>query len=214
MSTEPDPLNDIANGEAQLPPELTRLEDRLRNLHQTSPPMLDRDELMFQSGYAAALAKIKSDSATAKQWTSWGWPVLSGTLATVAAVLAVALWLSPDTASPDIVSKGPMSANTTEDSQQRIEANDPDSNTTENSERRLTARHPIDHLIAKHLQTVFGHSESLASTSSITAIRSRWHDGIELEFLPRPQIEAVQASPQPTPLRTNSHRNQELWEQL
>jgi len=83
------------SGEFELPPELSDLENSLRELPLPSQPgdaLLDRDELMFQSGWAAALA-AESKTSSIRSATRWGWPALTGAFATLSAVLAIALFL-------------------------------------------------------------------------------------------------------------------------
>ena len=79
-----------------MPPDLAELENQLARLGPKSTSTLDRDELMFQSGYAAAMAtKELCPTGSQSGLSRWGWPAVSGTLAAVAAALAIVLWSAP-----------------------------------------------------------------------------------------------------------------------
>ena len=73
-----------------LTPELKNLESHLLGV-QLPGSKFDRDETLYQSGWAAAMAQAQSTKTVAT--ARWMWPASSGVLATLAAVLAVMLVL-------------------------------------------------------------------------------------------------------------------------
>jgi len=76
--------------EFEMPPELNALENSLRELPLPSNSVVDRDELMFQSGWAAALATRDANTApNSASAARWVWPTLTGTFATLSAALAI-----------------------------------------------------------------------------------------------------------------------------
>lgn len=91
--------------EHKIPPELAELERRLGAIN-VPPAKIDRDELLFQSGWAAAMAEVENQQAPAARLSenrNWIWPAMTGAMATVAAVLAVILFLEPATNQPNSV---------------------------------------------------------------------------------------------------------------
>ncbi len=74
----------------EIPDDLAILENQLQSL-KPSPSGLSRDQLMYQSGWAAAMAAQTSAVAEMKQGSRWVWPAATGTMATIAAVLAILL---------------------------------------------------------------------------------------------------------------------------
>lgn len=206
MPTEPDPLNNRESDASQWSPGLAQLEERLRNLHPSKSPKLDRDELMFQSGYAAALATMSDRRENAKQSANWGWPVLSGTLATIAAALAVVLWVSPKAVNDSQTISRPEA----EVSPQLVDTNQPVPKAAAGSEESPVSNHPIQEVVAPYLKNMLGRY----SSSTVLGLRMRLARSMELEELPRPRLDSISPFRPREPLKANSYRNQELWEQL
>ena len=207
MPNEYDPLKISKAGEFEMPPELSGIENRLRNLQPSISSSLDRDDLMFQSGYAAAMAAAQPAPVERRSSAHWGWPVLSGTFATIAAALAVALWISP------ISGGDTQQANKPEQSvpSQVVDAEQPETTIAEDTNPAFVANNPIEQAIKPYLANIGG--SNLLSSSSL-AMRHQLLRGIELEEIHRPRVNSVSARPQREPLKANSYRNQELWEQL
>ena len=83
--------------EFKIPPDLSVFESQLSSL-AVPDSSLDRDEVLYQAGWAAAMAH--SSAATPNGFSggssngkSWAWPTATGVFATLATVLAVALFL-------------------------------------------------------------------------------------------------------------------------
>jgi len=80
--------------------EMTEFEHRLA---ASNPPAanIDRDELMYRSGWAAAEAQFKNGQAGVPSWT---WPASSAALATLCAVLAIMVFQKPTSESNNLAS--------------------------------------------------------------------------------------------------------------
>lgn len=209
--------------EFNLPPELHALESRLRNLPSGQSSTLDRDDLMFRSGWSAAMAEMTSATDRSRNRSRnrsrdlaprWGWPVFSGTFATIAAVLAIALWLSPDSGDDSQLAMTPDVAlpQLVVDSN-RITSTDhmPKDSPPAASVNQPTFSNPMEQAIKPYIENIVG---SKALPSSSLAMRHRLLGGIEFEEIQRPRVSSVSGRPQAAPLKANSYRNQELWEQL
>jgi hypothetical protein len=76
--------------EFEIPDDLAILENQLQSL-KPAPSGMSRDKLMYQCGWAAAMAVQTRAAAEMNQDSRWVWPVATGTMATIAAVLAILL---------------------------------------------------------------------------------------------------------------------------
>jgi len=83
------------SSEHNLPPELTSFEAKLRT-ESLADSRVNRDELMYQAGWAAAESARK---------TGWLWPTTSSVLAASVLVLAGLLVSSPAESPEDVVSE-------------------------------------------------------------------------------------------------------------
>ena len=205
--------NEPESDDFKLPPELNALENRLRDLPSGQTSKIDRDDLMFRSGWAAAMAvkdsasdRLRISGRSRSLATRWGWPVLSGTFAAIAAALAIVLWVSPDRGDDSQMAVTPDTA----EAQLVADSNHKEFPGVASAEQ-LTFSNPIQQAIRPYLENVIG---SNLSPSSSLAMRSRLLRGIELDEMPRPRVDSVSTRPQRAPLKANSYRNQELWEQL
>ena len=207
MPNQSDPLKNSKTGEFELPSELSEIENRLRDLQPSISSSLDRDDLMFQSGYAAAMAAAQPAPVERNSAAHWGWPVLSGTFATIAAALAVALWISPISGGDTQQASQPEQSVTL----QLVDTEQPETTVDENSNPSFVASNPVEQVITPYLGNLFGGN---SSPSSAYAMRNHLLRGIEMERVRRPHIDIISVEPQRAPLKVNSYRNQELWEQL
>ena len=219
MPNKPEPESEP--NDFNLPPELSAFENRLRDLPSGQTSTIDRDDLMFRSGWAAAMAeraaaseRLRNPEPSRNLASRWGWPVLTGTFATIAAALAIALWASPergedsqmaitpDVSPPQLVVDSNLDESTDDQSK-----DSPALASTEPS----TFSNPIEQAIRPFIENMVGSDSALSSS---LAMQSRLLRGIELGKMQRPRINSVGLKPKRAPLKANSYRNQELWEQL
>lgn len=74
--------------EFKIPPDLAILESKLRSV-AVSKSGIDREETLYQAGWAAAMASAKPNQPVP---VNWFWPATSSVLATVAAMLAIVVY--------------------------------------------------------------------------------------------------------------------------
>jgi len=198
----------------KLPPELSAIENRLRDLPSPHGASIDRDDLMFQSGWAAAMAEKNSSATSSRSAAShWGWPVLSGTFATIAAALAITLWVSPNRGDDLPMARAPDAAAT----QLVIEANQNEvhgQRLKESPEADAASSLAISNPIQRALGPYFESMIIKNPASLRLAARNHLLRGIDFEEMERPIVRNVSTRPQREPLKASSYRNQELWEQL
>ena len=199
-------------GEPELPPELSELENSLRALPLSGDSGIDRDELMFQSGWAAALAAESKTPAT-RSAASWGWPALTGTFASLSAALAIALFL------PAANNDSPIASKPTAKTPQLVvdepaKSDDGGANrlvrVPNDTENELDDQNLAPSVVRRFANRIFPLKP--AATSAL-AIRHRSLREFELDDV-RPRTFSVSTRPQAAPLKAYSHRNQQLLEQL
>ncbi|MDB2686925.1 hypothetical protein N9Y42_06905 [Mariniblastus sp.] len=193
----------------RLPPDLAEIESRLGALRQASPSTLDRDELMFQSGYAAALAaKEPCPPNLQSRFAKVAWPALSGSLGVVAAVLAVLLW-----AAPVATQSGPVASKPAEVPVEvgDVETVEPIKVFNANDAVASATTNPIEAAISPYLGNVF---RLEASDGSVLEFRNRRLANLLSDEPERPRRRTGKTRPRMEPLRATSFQNQQLWGQL
>lgn len=172
---------------------------------------LDRDELMFQSGWAAALAsENKTPAAAVASRSRWAWPALTGTFATLSAALAIALF-SPTAsdgnpiANTSVVEIPELVLQPTQANPTIVDAAD------EIAVDQIDVPDSADQFFKPLVESVFRFQPS---PSSVLAMRNRMLRTSELGEIVRPVVYNRRPRPQPVPLRANSFRNHQLMEQL
>ena len=193
----------------RLPPDLAALESRLGEIGQTSCSTLDRDELMFQSGYAAAMATKELGPKNLKIGVvRWGWPAVSGTLAAAAAGLAIMLWATPvETGQPQFASKPAEVAPLAVDA----ESAEPNEVSDAKAGPVLVTTNPIEAVISPYLKNVFCIA---SSEGSLFGIRNQRLADVLRDEREQPRICTRKSRTRVEPLRAMSFQNQQLWEQL
>ena len=209
MPNEFDEPKKIKHDQNRLPPDLNEIENRLGALTQSSTSTLDRDELMFQSGYAAAMAaKEPSPPNSKNRFAQVAWPALSGSLGAVAAVLAVLLWATPvETQNEPVASKPAEVPVKVVD----VDTVEPIKIFNANDAVASAATNPIEATISPYLGDVF---RLPASDGSVLAFRNRRLADVLSDLPERPRRRTGKARPRMEPLRATSFQNQQLWGQL
>ena len=209
MPNEFDEPKKIKHDQNRLPPDLAEIENRLGGLRQSSTSTLDRDELMFQSGYAAAMAAKEPCPPNSKnRFAKVAWPALSGSLGAVAAVLAVLLW-----AAPVETQNGPVASKPAEVPVEVVDAKtvEPIKVSNANDAVVSAATNPIEAAISPYLKTVF---RLAASDGSVLEFRNRRLANLLSDEPERPRRRTGKTRPRMEPLRATSFQNQQLWGQL
>jgi hypothetical protein len=161
---------------------------------------------MFQSGWAAALAnENRAQTVVPSQVARWGWPVLTGTFATLSAALAIALFspsagdgepvaAKPAAVAPNLVATPPQTKDPIVDAV--------DENFSQES---------AEHVFVPLIERVF---RLKPSPSSALAMRNRMLRTKDLGEIVRPVVYNSNPRPQPVPLRAGSYKNQQIVERL
>lgn len=205
--------------EFEMPPELSALENSLRELPLPSNSVVDRDELMFQSGWVAALANRDANTApNSASAARWVWPTLTGTFATLSAALAIALFSpaagdnsianQPAAQTPQIeVATSPSKSNETKSHPLANSSADWPVDSNEDS----VSQNPVESALRDFAGRIF---RLRPSPTSALAIRNSSLRSFEFDETPRLPKANISTRPLAPPLRANSHKNQQLWEQL
>jgi len=205
------------SGEFELPPELSDLENSLRELPLPNESALDRDELMFQSGWAAALAAQNKSPIASASVTRWGWPVLTGTFATLSAVLVIALFAVPSDNGSSPVTTVPAAeapllvVESQATKSQPTKSYNRDSDPLDNPTDEVSGQDPLNLAFGPLVKSIF---QFEPAPSSALAMRKRFLRTGELNQRLRRVVYRTSTRPQAAPLKANSYRNQKLWEQL
>ena len=170
---------------------------------------------MFQSGYAAAMATKQFGPMHSKSGVArWGWPAVSGTLAAVAAGLAIMLWATPvETGESQLASKIPIASKSTVDTPLVAGADPAESKEVPDASDTvaLATTNPIEAAISPYLKNVFRVS---SSEGSVFKMRNRRLTEALRDEPEQPRIRVVRSRPHTKPLRAMSFKNQQLWGQL
>ena len=192
----------------RLPPDLAEIENQLGALRQASASTLDRDELMFQSGYAAAMAANEPcPPKLQSRFAKVAWPALSGSLGAVASVLAVLLW-----AAPVETQNGPVASKPAEvPAVVEAETVEPNEGSNANDAVASAATNPIEAAISPYLGNIF---RLPASDGSVLEFRKRRLANLLSDEPERPRRRTRKTRPRMEPLRATHFQNQQLWGQL
>ena len=209
MLNEFDEHKRIKHDQNRLPPDLAEIESRLGALRQASTSTLDRDELMFQSGYAAAMAaKEPCPPKLQSRFAKVAWPALSGSLGAVAAVLAVLLWVTPvETQSGPVASKPAEVTVEVVD----VETVEPIKISNANDAIASADAKPIETAVSPYLESIF---RLAASDGSVLEFRNRRLANLLSDEPERPRRRTGKTRPRMEPLRATSFQNHQLWGQL
>lgn len=212
MPIESESSKDFEPDEFRLPSDLSAVEDQLRRLGAAHNPVLDRDDLMFRSGYAAAVAAMDSRPVASRSLAPLRWQVVSGAFATLSAALVIALWFSPaNNGDSQFISRPVEDTPKLVANAQLLDRDQPEAASKEKANETSAVSNPINSAIQPHLRNRF--QIGLSPTSAI-AMRNRMLATLEEGDLPRPPGRRVSSRMRPEPLRAIRIRNSDLWEQL
>ena len=208
MPNEFDEHEKTRRDENRLPPDLAELESRLGELKQVSTSTLDRDELMFQSGYAAAMATKEPCPKNSKIGVArWGWPAVSGTLGTVAAVLAIMLWAAPVETGESQLASTPTVA-----SPLVVDVKTPEAKEVSDVDKAvaLATANPIREAVSSYLENVF---QAAGSEESVLVVRNRRLAEVLSDEPEQPRIRTRKSRPldQTSPNSQNQQLRRQLW---
>ena len=141
----------------------------------------------------------------------WIWPALTGTFATLSAALAIALFAVPrDNGNPAVAStpavETPLLVVETQPPKSHHRAADRLDDPADDP----SVENPLERTFSPLVEGIFRFEPA---PSSALAMRKRLLRTIELDEFVRPVAYRTSTRPQATPLKVNSHRNQQLWEE-
>ena len=111
--------------EFKIPPDLSVFESQLGSF-AVPESRLDRDEVLYQAGWAAALAASNSTmpSKGFSNGKNWAWPTATGVFATLATLLAIMLFQQSTVSNGNTVSSSVASSQTNDKSGSAVVNND------------------------------------------------------------------------------------------